>query len=307
MLQNIVNHANVEKWVMDSEQDIVVDEATEVTEDTVLEPATAGERLRAAREAKRLELDHIAGETRIPIRHLESIENGEYEALPSRAYAIGFSKTYAKAVGLDPDAITDAVREELAQGHERATALAGGMEPGDPGKLPSAGLAWAGGIAAIILAVGVVFFYSTYFGAGTGPASLLAESDEAAEELVVEAAPVETVPAGAPSPDGQVVLTATGGETWVRFFVDGGDVLFEGVMENGDTYEVPSNIEDVRLNTGQPNMFAVTIDGQSVPPISEEMVPVGDAPVSAEALLARADIPAEANGDAPDASGPVSN
>ena len=73
------------------------------------------------------------------------------------------------------------------------------------------------------------------------------------------------------------------------------------------TYEVPSDIEDVRLNTGQPNMFAVTIDGQRVPPISEEMVPVGDAPVSADALLARAEIPAEVAIDAPEADGPVNN
>jgi len=295
---------------MDSEQENGVDETTKRLEEAQPElqpePQTAGEMLRAAREEKRLELAHIAGETRIPIRHLESIEAGAYEDLPSRAYAIGFSKTYAKAVGLDSEAIKQMVREELAEGNERATALAGGMEPGDPGKLPSRGLAWAGGLAAIILAVGIIFFYSTYFGAGTGPASLLAESDAEEAEQVAESA--ASAPATtAPSANGQVVLTAIGAETWVRFFEDGGEVLFEGVMENGDTYEVPNDGRDVRLNTGQPNMFAVTIDGQEVPPIAEEMVPVGDAPVSAEALLARADMPAEAVIDGVDASGPVNN
>ena len=37
---------------------------------------TVGERLRAARGEKKLSLNHIAAQTRIPQRHLESIETG---------------------------------------------------------------------------------------------------------------------------------------------------------------------------------------------------------------------------------------
>ena len=184
------------------------------------------------------------------------------------------------------------------------------MEPGDPGKLPSAGLAWAGAFGAIILAVGVYAFYSVYFGAGTGPASLLAGTDEAEEAAQLAEASDDsatTAAAAAPSPEGQVILTATGEGAWVRFFEDGGEVLFEGVMEGGDTYEVPADAQDPRLNTGRPNLFAVTIDGQEVPPIAEEMVPVGDAPVSAEALLARADISVEGVPAEVDQASPVNN
>ena len=60
-----------------------------------------GEQLRAAREARGLTLEQLAAETRIPQRHLQTIEAGEFSALPARTYAIGFSRTYAKAVGLD--------------------------------------------------------------------------------------------------------------------------------------------------------------------------------------------------------------
>jgi cytoskeleton protein RodZ len=121
---------------MDSEQDISAEAAHSVAY------AGVGARLRAAREARRLELTHIASETRIPLRHLEVIEAGDFAALPSRAYAIGFARTFAKAVGLDDAAITDAVRIELADGSARRSAVGSGMEPGDPAKLPSAGLAW---------------------------------------------------------------------------------------------------------------------------------------------------------------------
>lgn len=274
---------------MDSEQDTDQEVSGDLM-DTA--SASVGDRLRSAREAKRLELSHIAAETRIPERHLASIEAGEFDELPSRTYAIGFARTYAKILGLDDREITDAVREELADGSYRNSVMAGGMEPGDPAKLPSAGLAWFGGFAALILAIGVIAFVSTYFGAGAELPSLLAEEDSAGEMASEDAALAaaedsDTAPA-APSRDGQVVFTAMGEGAWVRFYEEGGERLFEGVMEDGDTFEVPIDAEDPRLNTGRPNLFTITIDGQRVPKLADEMVPVGDAPVSAAALLARA-------------------
>ena len=86
----------------------------ETSADDLMETPTAGagDRLRSAREARRMELSHVAAETRIPIRHLESIEASAFDALPSRTYAIGFARTYARIVGLDEKSIADAVREE---------------------------------------------------------------------------------------------------------------------------------------------------------------------------------------------------
>ena len=47
------------------------------------EVPTVGERLRAAREAKDLTLEDVAAQTRIPQRHLESIENADWNNLPA--------------------------------------------------------------------------------------------------------------------------------------------------------------------------------------------------------------------------------
>mgnify|MGYP000303661911 CR=1 FL=1 len=265
--------------------------------------AGAGDRLRAAREARRLDLSHIAAETRIPIRHLEAIEAGAYDTLPSRTYAIGFARSYARSVGLDEKSIADAVREELAEGGLHQSVMAGGMEPGDAAKLPSRGLAWFGAFAAIILTIGVIAFASTYFGAGAELPSLLADADEAeateeagTQEALAEAQEDSAAPVL--SAEGQVVLTMTGEEAWVRFYEDGGERLFEGVMAEGDTYEVPLDAEDPRVNTGRPNLFNITIGGTAVPPLATEMIPVSDAPVSAAALMAREtqDTEAQPNG-----------
>ena len=44
---------------------------------------TVGERLRAAREEKGISLEDIASQTRIPRRHLESLEVSDWEKLPA--------------------------------------------------------------------------------------------------------------------------------------------------------------------------------------------------------------------------------
>lgn len=248
-----------------------------------------GALLRAAREEKGLELEQVAAETRVPLRHLAAIEEGRYDSMPSRTYAIGFSRTYAQMVGLDEDEIVDQVRAELGDADYNRTVMAGGMEPGDPAKLPSSGLAWFGGIAALILAVGAIAFFSTYYGSGADPASLLAGNDEAEATEGADSDSDAQVSNDAPSASGQVVITAMEDDIWVRFFEQDGERLLEKVMEKGETFEVPKTASDPRVNTGLPHLLAITIDGQSVPKLSEEQVVLADAEISAEALLARSD------------------
>lgn len=247
------------------------------------EASGPGASLRAAREAQRLDLTHIAAETRIPLRHLEAIEAGDFESLPSRAYAIGFSRTYAKAVGLDPAAITDAVRAELADGSMRRHVPSATMEPGDPARVPSAGLAWAMVGAVLILAVGSFAFYNSYFRAGSEPGSLV--TPEPAESAP---APVASpTPTAAPVPSGPVVLTALDDNIWVRIYEEGGERLAERYLRKGETLEVPPAAVDPRINTGRPDALALTIGGQPVAPLSDRPVTMSGVPVSAAALAAR--------------------
>lgn len=271
---------------METEDDITVEEGPE----ELGLPFGAGATLRAAREERRLSLEHVAAETRIPIRHLETIEAGDFSALPSRTYAIGFARSYARAVELDETNIAELVREEMGSSGPRYSSLLSEMEPGDPAKLPSAGLAWFGGIAALVLALGLITFAGTYFGAGAGPASLLASaeaSETGAQPADAMAASDEAAKSALPSEDGQVIFTALEDGVWVRFYEDGGERLFEAQMASGDTFELPLGADEPRINTGRPDAFSITIDGRAVPKLSEEPVTMGDTPISAAALLAR--------------------
>jgi cytoskeleton protein RodZ len=256
-----------------------------------------GATLRAARETLRLDLSQVAAETRIPLRHLEAIEDDNFEGLPSRAYAIGFSRTFAKAVGLDPAVITDAVRAELADGSMRRSVPSGDMEPGDPARLPSSGLAWAAAAAVLILAIGAFAFFNTYFAAGTQPGSLLSP-EPAASGAAVAAKPA---PSPTPAASGPVVLTALEDGVWVRLYEEGGERLLERTLKQGEAVTVPAAASDPRINTGRPDALSVTVGGQAVAKISDRAETISGVPVSAAALLARVAAPADQTAALPQA------
>ena len=245
---------------------------------------TVGEDLRAAREAKGLSLEEVAATTKIQLRHLELIERGEFLALPSRTYALGFTRTYARLVGLDEQASAQRVRDELSEGDPRNSQQGDKFEPGDPARVPGRGLAWFAVLAAVLLLGGVYAFYTSYFAPGIGPAPL--ETPEESTAVQDESPAAQPTPAVQPT-TGPVVFTSELDGTWVKFYDASGTRLYEAQMNAGDSYTVPEDAEGPQLWTGRPYALAITIGGRSVPKISEEDRTVRDVPVTAEALLGR--------------------
>jgi len=250
-------------------------------------------RLRRARESKGMDLAQVAAETRIPTRHLEVIERGAFDELPARTYAIGFSRTYAQTVGLDPQEIAQQLREELALNGDGRSERREAFEPGDPAKIPSAGLAWFGAIAALLLFAGAMMFYSTFYGAGAGPAPLAPDIDpalaDAAGAGAAGAAGPGTNAAAGAQQDGQVVFTALEDGVWVRFYDVAGKRLLEKQMARGERFEIPSDAQGPQIWTGRPDAFAITIDGRSVPKLAEDDFVMRDVAISAEALMSRSE------------------
>lgn len=81
-----------------------------------------GQYLKNVREQKGITLGDVADTTKITIRYLEAIENGQFNLLPSRIFARGFVKSYAKCIGLDPngagasfDSISNAIAKNIGQ------------------------------------------------------------------------------------------------------------------------------------------------------------------------------------------------
>src|SRR3954465_11965521 len=114
------------------------------------EMPTVGERLRAAREEKGLSLEDIAAQTRIPQRHLESIEVAQWDKLPAPTYTTGFAKSYASAVGLDRVEIGDQLRAEM--GGQRFAATTEVFEAADAARTMPKWLV-LGAVGAVIVLV----------------------------------------------------------------------------------------------------------------------------------------------------------
>ena len=75
-------------------------------------PASVGAELRAVRERLGWKLPDIAARLKIRRVFLEAIEAGNLAALPAPTYAAGFIRSYAEAMGLDPEEILRRFRAE---------------------------------------------------------------------------------------------------------------------------------------------------------------------------------------------------
>ena len=62
-----------------------------------------GEFLRGERQARGISLQQIAADTRISMKMLQAIEEGDGEQLPAPVLIKGFLRAYAQRVGLDPE------------------------------------------------------------------------------------------------------------------------------------------------------------------------------------------------------------
>ena len=101
---------------------------------------TVGQRRREAREAKSLSIEDIAASTRIPTRHLSSLENSDWEKLPAATYSVGFAKNYAGAVGLDRNEIGEQLRAEMGGSARPQTIYPEVYEAADPARTMPKGL-----------------------------------------------------------------------------------------------------------------------------------------------------------------------
>ena len=252
------------------------DPEPEVVEEELIEqePSPVGERLRVAREAKGLSLEDLAAQTRIPQRHLASIETGDWEHLPAPTYTIGFAKSYASAVGLDRDEIGNDLREEMG-GQRFAAASSDVFEPADPARTMPKGLV-LGAIAAVILLVVLMSWLNQR--------SLQGTDEPAAPEANV-AAPQVAAPIQAPAPaQGPVVLTAIA-PVWLQVSERGGATLFSGMLQQGQTYTIPATATAPVLKTGKPEALRISVGNTVAGPVGPAATTVSNVSLLGPDLL----------------------
>jgi cytoskeletal protein RodZ len=263
---------------------------------TALFPERVGDRLRAARLAAGIDLSDVATKTRVPLRHLQAIEGGDYAALPGSTYCVGFVKAYARMVGVDEEGATTDLRTELRELNLDQRAERIEYQVADATRLPSKTLAWVAAAVALLVLIGF----------GIWRNSLVSDPDPITEIAATppDGATIEAVgaddlaPLGttvSPSPEappplvnsaGQVVLTATS-PVWMRIYDSADKVLFEKEMVAGERFIVPPDANNPQIRTGRADLISVTVDGKAVAALGPGQRTVKDVGISAAALAAR--------------------
>ena len=281
-----------------------------------------GAELQAARERLGWNLDDIAAGLRIRLPYLQAIEEGRIADLPGNAYAVGFVRTYATALGLDPEEVARRFRAE-AKDVNRKTELS------FPAPVPQRGVpAMAVVLLGILIAGGAYVGWYRYSGsaepmreqtASAPPERLAAmvpavqtQSPQVASILpsvkppvaggappAPVAAPPPPVPVPVPVPVAiappapapvappvatHLVLHAKAGG-WVQVREKQGQVLLNRVLHTGETWPVPMK-PNLILTTSNAGGMELLVDGTPAPALGAAGGFVKDVALDADTLKA---------------------
>ena len=261
-----------------------------------------GAELRERRTGLGWTLPDVAQTLRIRLPYLEAIEDGRLNDMPGNAYAVGFIRTYAAALGLDPAEIARRFRAE-AQDVNRKTELA------FPAPVPERGVP-AGAVLLLgaLLAVGTYTAWYKLSGDARGPAEMVPVVPERLAPLAERVAPANTSPqiasilpqAGAvpstsplvppvvplpmpvptpvpvpvtvppPTADQSRVMLHLKSDAYIQVRDKQGKVLLNRVMHTGESWPMPRGTS-LLFTTGSAGGTELLIDGVA----SEVPGPVG--------------------------------
>ncbi|WP_417491059.1 helix-turn-helix domain-containing protein [Maricaulis sp.] len=203
---------------------------------------SAGERLREARTKAGLTLDSAAARTRIRRDYLEALETMDTRGLPARAYAIGYLRTYASFLAIEPAGLVEQFKLEVDTETGRAVPTASARTR-EPIKLPRGAF---GAVLILVCVASVAWWYSEQ-SASFGTISNLPSPPDAAPEWaradfapVHQPADIDTIWNGVPLGDAAnetgLTLRATA-PTTLEVQDASGRILYSRTLEAGDVYE----------------------------------------------------------------------
>ena len=297
-----------------------------------MEAARLGEELRDARLALGLSIEDVAAELRIRRVYLVALEEGRVKDLPSPAYAIGFVRNYAGALGLDPAEMVRRLRDAVTTGPRKADLIF--PEPVPERGFPTGVLVLAGAVVAI----GAYVAWYNWAGTGdrsvdavppvparlepaartgealrpTAPAPAPGVAPSAPAAVVVPALPVPTpvpvqlpTPAPPPAPpappaDQSRITLRAKSEIWTQVRdTRANQTLISRNLRAGESFVVP-NREGLLLSVGNAALLEVMVDGQLSPNFGTTPGVRRDVPLVADQLR-----PRPAGATAPRPGGPA--
>jgi cytoskeleton protein RodZ len=232
---------------------------------------TVGRTLQQARDKAKLTVEDVSTSTRVRAPIVHAIEADDFSRCGGDVYARGHVRTLARAVGLDPGALVEQYDEEHGGRPEPVAAAtlfeAERIRP--ERRRPN----WtAAMVAAIVAVVGFVGF--TLFSGGDEPGRPVA-GDTQTKKPAPDRTPEPTRPAdpkpepsdsaiaGAPADKVTVRMEADEGSSWMSAEDHSGKLLFEGVLEEGESKTFTDD-EQLDLVLGNAGAVKLWVNGKEV-------------------------------------------
>ncbi len=247
-----------------------------------------GEEFRSAREARSLSLSDVAERLHIRSVYLAAIEDEDWHVIGAPVYVRGFMRTYARFLGLDPEAAVARFAAAVPAGSP-ATAPPRQPAPANPAEKRAAGERSSPSLAAvlsIVAAVLVVLFvgYEFYqYRAGTPAGAPVTEASAAPDVAVAPPAADSGTPAPAGGADTLAAIPPLNSPgpaaakpvkrglslhvtetSWLRVTVDG-TVVLEGTLPTGAAKTFTGKIADVRV--GNAGGVQIAVNGHKLGPL----------------------------------------
>ena len=254
-----------------------------------------GEELRRERQIREISLEEISSATKISVRLLTALEQGDVRRLPAPAFTRGFIRAYARHLGIDPEEKVNAYLADLTGDHTEVPA---------PKKALPRSRFWRGrrgtasmmvaGVTGILLVLGFiaspqqrrdrepkptvvppraapVAFKNVAVSNEPTPiiqnaASVAAEREAETSAKTAVAKPTDAANAPTSTTAGGVTLTLEFQEdSWAKIQADGATVV-SGLVKRGETRRLHAR-DGFRVTLGNAGGVRVTIDGRPMEPL----------------------------------------
>jgi cytoskeleton protein RodZ len=222
---------------------------------------TIGDSLREARMRQHLDIADVEAKTKIRAKYLRALENEEFGMLPGPTFVKTFLRTYAEALGVDPQALVEEYRATYEPREEMEalqplgpTAVARDRRRVGPPRGP-----WVAIVGAVVLVVAVLAVIGLVSGGGddNSPSSKEQTNTQAAKPKKKQK-PKQEAPA---TPKTVTLRVVPANEVYVCLDSgEGSDIVFEGILDAPRTFRGGHLL---RVNLGKTDV-QVTKNGKQV-------------------------------------------
>ncbi|MGB9672498.1 MAG: helix-turn-helix domain-containing protein [Anaerolineales bacterium] len=219
-----------------------------------------GNLLANARQQLELSLEDVERQTHLRAHHIQAMERGDFDALPSPVQGRGMLGIYARFLGYNPDTLllryADALKARLAQ-RQTKPAQRRTLKVAASGKINSWSWLWSTEFLLIsVIALGLVLFFiwglssvlSTRAGAPPTPTAI------SIAEILLE--PITAIP------ETPTVMIATPSETSAIGLIGNGLALTSGTPVTTTLPTVDPNLVHITISVKQRAWMKILVDGK---------------------------------------------